>query len=94
MVKEPKVWVLVDKRVGNANQAIELAQTIGKKYAIKNIEYNSFGSLPNYFLNIFPIHIKKTVLTSLTNEPLPDVIISAGRRTAVLALYFQVISIY
>ena len=61
MVKEPIVWVLVDKRVGNANQAIELAQTIGKKYEIKKIEYNSFGSLPNYFLNIFPIHIKKTV---------------------------------
>ena len=92
MVKEPIVWVLVDKRVGNANQAIELAQTIGKKYEIKKIEYNSFGSLPNYFLNIFPIHIKKTVLTSLTNEPLPDVIISAGRRTAVLALYFKKLS--
>ena len=92
MVKAPIVWVLVDNRIGNANQAIELAETIGKQYEIKNIEYNSFGSLPSYFLSMFPIHIKKSVLLNLKKDPLPDVVISAGRRTAALALYLKKLS--
>ena len=92
MEKIPIVWVLVDKRIGNANQAIELAQTLGKKYEIKNIEYNNWGFLPNYFLQFFPIHIKYSVLAKLKNEPLPDAIISAGRRPAALALYLKKIS--
>ena len=92
MAKSPIVWVLVDSRIGNANQAIELAQTIGKQYEIKNVEYNSFVFLPSYFLSIFPIHIKKAVLSNLKREPLPDVVISAGRRTAALALYLKKLS--
>lgn len=92
MLKTPVVWVLVDNRIGNANQAIELAQKIGKEYEIKNIEYNSLGFLPSCLLGIFPIHIKKSVLSNLKKDPLPGVVISAGRRTAALALYLKKLS--
>jgi mitochondrial fission protein ELM1 len=94
MAKAPIIWVLVDSRIGNANQAIELAQAIGKEYEIKNIEYNNWASLPSFFLKVFPIHIKRSVLLNLKKETLPDVVISAGRRTAALALYLKKLSNY
>ncbi|GAB4169076.1 MAG: mitochondrial fission ELM1 family protein [Rickettsiaceae bacterium] len=84
-----KVWVLVDNRVGNAHQAIELAEVIGEKFETKKIEYNGFSKLPSYFLGMFPIHVKKSVLLNLKSQTLPEIIISAGRRTAALALHLK-----
>jgi len=87
-----KLWVLVDNRIGNANQAIELAEKLGEEFEIKYIEYNSFAKLPSYLLNLFPIHIKKHVLSELIDEKIPDLIISSGRRTAALAVYLKRLS--
>jgi mitochondrial fission protein ELM1 len=47
----PRAWVLVDNRIGNANQAIELAEKLGETFEIKHIEYNAFGKLPNALLS-------------------------------------------
>jgi mitochondrial fission protein ELM1 len=87
--KKAQIWVLVDNRVGTANQAIELAEEIGKKFEIKKIEYNYLGKLPSYFLSIFPVHVKKSILLRLQKQQPPEIIISAGRRTAALALYLK-----
>ncbi len=88
----PKIWVLVDNRVGNANQAIVLAEKIGQPFEIKQINYNHFGKLPNSILSLFPIHVKSSVLKQLRSENIPDIIISAGRRTAALAVHLKKIS--
>jgi len=88
----PKLWVLVDNRVGNANQAIDLAKKLKEKFEIKYIEYNCLAKLPNYLLNLFPIYIKGHVLLKLKNEKIPDLIISSGRKTALLALYLKRLS--
>lgn len=90
--KNPKIWVLVDNKTGNSNQAIELAQKVSENFEIKNIEYNHFGKLPNAILSLFPIHVKKSILKSLKNDNSPDLIISSGRRTASLAVYLKKIS--
>jgi len=87
-----RIWVLVDNRVGNANQAIELAEKLGEKFEIKYIEYNNFAKLPNSLLSLFPIHVKKSVLVKLKGEQIPELIISSGRRTASLALHLKKIS--
>ena len=84
-----QIWVLVDDRVGGANQAIELAKKLEKKFEIKQVEYNSFVRLPNSLLSLFPIHIKKSTLNELKSAPAPEVIISYGRRIAPLALYLK-----
>lgn len=88
----PKIWVLVDNRIGNANQAIVLAEKIGESFEIKHIEYNHFGKLPNSMLSLFPIHVKKSILKGFKAEKIPDIIISAGRRTAALAVHLKKIS--
>lgn len=85
------IWVLGDNRLGNTNQAIALAEEIGLKYEVKNIKYNIFSKLPNSLLALssVPIHIQKDILQSLGRQELPKLIISAGRRTAPLALYLK-----
>jgi uncharacterized protein len=89
---KPLIWVLIDKRTGNDNQAIALADSLGFEYKMKLVEYNSFVKLPNYFLSLWPAHVKKSILLKLKSEQLPDFIISCGRRTAALALYLRKIS--
>lgn len=90
--KNTKIWVLVDHIVGHANQAIELAELLGEKYEIKQIEYNFFAKLPNFLLSLFPIFVKKSILAKLKSETTPDLIISSGRRTASLAVYLKKLS--
>ena len=49
----PKIWVLVDNRIGNANQAIVLAEKLGQPFEIKHINYNHFAKFPNSILSLF-----------------------------------------
>lgn len=88
----PKIWVLVDNRIGNANQAIVLAEKINQPFEIKQITYNYFGKLPNSILSLFPIHVKSKILKQLKTENIPNIIISAGRRTAALAVHLKKLS--
>ncbi len=79
------IWVLVDSRVGGANQAIALAENISQNFQIKKIEYNFLALLPNYVLGANDIHIKNR--SSLVNdESPPKIVISSGRRSACAAL--------
>lgn len=82
-------WILGDNKIGGLNQAIALAERIGKGYEIKTIEYNILANLPNLLLPIKPIHIKKSTLTKLNATNAPKVIISSGRRTSELAIYLK-----
>jgi len=88
----PKIWVLIDDRIGNANQAIVLAEKLRQPFAIKHINYNLFARLPNSILALFPIHVKCNILKQLKAENIPDIIISCGRRTAALAVYLKKLS--
>lgn len=89
MSMSPKIWVLVDNRIGNANQAIELAEKLGQSYEIKKIGYNLLGFLPSMILGLFPLHVKSSILSDLLQSEMPDIVISSGRRTAAVALYLK-----
>lgn len=80
-------WILKDFRDGNTTQTTSLAESLGLDYEIKNIEYNCFAKLPNWLLRGL-LHIDKKKSTSLDGLA-PDVIISAGRRCAVVAAYLK-----
>ncbi len=86
------IWVLVDSRIGNANQAIDLARKISSFSVIKEIKYNILSKLPSIFYKFYPIHIKRSVLHELRKQELPDVIISSGRRTGALAVFLKKIA--
>lgn len=80
-------WVLKDYRAGNTTQSLALAQRLDVNYQVKNIEYNYFAQLPNYLLyNLW--HVNKKLSDRLDGQ-MPDVIISAGRRLALVAAYLK-----
>jgi mitochondrial fission protein ELM1 len=91
-----KIWVLGDDRIGNTNQAIALACELNKDFDLIKLEYNCFGKLPNFILQWYPIHIPRKLLHSLVekilssnNLSIPQIIITAGRRAAPLAIYLK-----
>jgi hypothetical protein len=81
MLGKKKCWVLTDSRTGNSNQSIALANLLKLNYEIKHLKYNILAKLPSWFgFNI--LKNKKELLSS----PLPDIVISAGRRCSGVAL--------
>ncbi|MCP5369873.1 MAG: mitochondrial fission ELM1 family protein [Rickettsiaceae bacterium] len=85
----PKIWVLTDNSKANSEQAIALAQKISDNYEIKQISYNNFSKLSNWILKLFPLHVKHSVFLELERSTPPDIIISAGRKTASLSAYLK-----
>lgn len=79
------IWVLTDHRAGTATQAIALAESLDLQYEVKNIVYNSLASIPNFLLGGNLIHIKRNASSDISGD-LPKIIISAGRRTASIAV--------
>ena len=84
----PLVWVLKDGRPGTGNQAVGVADAIKVKYQIKKLELSAFGRLPNLLLGgslrTITSNAKKCIL-----PPWPDLVISAGRRAASVALHIK-----
>ncbi len=81
--KKALVWVLTDNRAGNSKQALALAEILGLPYKVKKLKYNILAKLPN-FLKFGFMGISSDSKSKLNGKP--DVIISAGRRTAHVAL--------
>ncbi|WP_410525991.1 mitochondrial fission ELM1 family protein [Rickettsia endosymbiont of Cantharis rufa] len=65
------------------------APKLATDYTLIKLQYNCLAKLPNFLLKYYPIHIKSELLQDIIAEPLPDIIITAGRRTAVLAFYLK-----
>jgi mitochondrial fission protein ELM1 len=83
-----KAWILDDKRAGNKTQTTALAESLKLDYEIKKIEYNCLAKLPNILL-FGLMHIDKEKSDDLITCKIPDVIISAGRRCALVAAYLK-----
>jgi uncharacterized protein len=83
-LNHPLVWVIIDNKIGNANQAIALAEALGFDYEIKKLKYNFLANLPNW--------CKFDSLLGVKNSDLkgnPDLVISSGRRTAAVSSYIK-----
>ena len=88
--KESLIWVLADDRPGNYSQAIGLATFLKRPYEIKNISYNCFAKLPNFIRGKSLIGISSDTKSQiLSKKNKPKIIISAGRRTASVALFLK-----
>lgn len=81
-------WVIIDKKVGNANQAIAIAKALKIKYLIKEIKYSCLTFLPNWlkFNSLIGIDLKRS---SDLAAPFPDILISSGRRVAAVSNYIK-----
>ena len=91
--KQPTVWVLTDKTTGHNNQVIGIAENlVGDNYIKKDLSYNIFANLPSklklktesLFLSGISVSSAKEIA-----PPWPDIIISAGRKVAPIALQIK-----
>jgi mitochondrial fission protein ELM1 len=83
-----KAWVLQDNRAGNTTQTIALAEHLQLGYVCKKIQYNSFAKLPSFILGFNLLHVDRSKSNDIDRDP-PDVVISAGRRLAIVAYYLK-----
>jgi len=88
VTQEPVIWVLKDERPGTGNQALGVADALGKPYQVRELNYGMLARLPSFLLG--------ASLRSLTagsrieiRPPWPDLVISAGRRGASVARYIK-----
>jgi hypothetical protein len=88
MATEPIVWALIDDRPGTSGQVLGLAEALGWPYISKNIRYNLWAKLPSCFLGSSLIGVDPKRSSELL-PPFPDIVVSAGRRSAVIASYIK-----
>jgi mitochondrial fission protein ELM1 len=84
----PRVWVLADNRPGNATQSIGLARTLGWPYEVKRLVPRPLSFLHNRLLGASRAGID-TGRSDALGPPWPDLVISAGRRPAAVALWVR-----
>ncbi len=82
-----EIWILADNRPGTFSQSIGLAEELGMEYKIITLSYSIFSYLPNFFLSNSLLRIPTILRNKITSMGyLPKLIISAGRRSAPIAL--------
>ena len=82
-----EIWILADDRPGTVSQSIGLAAEIGFEYKIIQLEYSFWSALPNCFLSKSLLRLAANSRKEFKNlDYLPSLVISAGRRSAPIAL--------
>ncbi len=90
-IKEPIVWVLTDDRPGNTTQSLGLADALAWPYLIKELRFSGLARLHKIherLLGSTTLCLDQKNSSSL-DPPWPDVVISAGRRTAPIARWIR-----
>jgi mitochondrial fission protein ELM1 len=88
-----EIWILSDNRAGTVSQSIGLALELGMSYKIIDLKYSFFSALPNWILSSSFLRISsktKKIFEDLNYSP--KLIISAGRRSAPIALHLKKLS--
>jgi mitochondrial fission protein ELM1 len=86
-----EIWILADDRVGTFSQSFGLADEIGLPQKLIKLDYNLFAKLPNFLFSCSLISLKNK--KEIQESPyLPSLVISAGRRSAPIALFIKKLS--
>jgi len=88
MSRPPLIWVLTDDRAGNVSQALGVAETLQRPFVTKDIRYTPLARLPNLLTGASLVGLTPESRMDLA-PPWPDVVISAGRRTAPVARWIK-----
>ncbi len=82
-----EIWILADNRPGTFLQSIGLAEELRMEYKIITLSYSFLAFLPNFFLSNSLLRIPAEIRDKINLFGyLPKIIISAGRRSAPIAL--------
>lgn len=92
MANQPLIWVLTDDRAGNVAQALGVAEALNRPFVTKEIRYTPLARLPNAVTGARLLGLTVESRMALL-PPWPDVVISAGRRTAPVARWIKRIGV-
>ena len=85
-----KILILGDDRPGTLSQSVGLAQELGLEFQIINLTYNRLSFLPNFIFSKSLFRLNKSTKLELEKiTDFPKFIISAGRKSATIALYLK-----
>ena len=85
-----KILIIADERVGTYSQSVALAKNSGLEFEIIFVEYGFFKFLPNFIFSASLIRLKKTSQAQIKKiDFIPKYIISAGRKSATIAIFLQ-----
>ena len=84
----PSVWLLIDDRAGNQSQCLGVADALGLKCEIRDLEYTAAAALPNFVMGKTFGGLTASSRINLV-PPWPDVIIAAGRRCSPVARHIK-----
>lgn len=84
--EEPAVWVLADPRPGTANQALGIAERLGAPFRTVPLHWGPLARLPWPWPTLAGL---TSDARALFRPPWPRVVVSAGRRSAPLALWLK-----
>lgn len=76
-----RIWALLGARPGDNNQVIALAETLGRPFEIKQLEYNALRRLGPRVLGHSLVSLTKASRESVLAGAPPDLTISAGHRS-------------
>ena len=85
------VWILLDNRIGSRHQAEGVANYLNQEQfdiIYKEIEYTKLAALPNFIRGRTLLGLTKTSKKNLSH-PMPDLVLSASRRTAPVARWIK-----
>lgn len=78
------VWALIDDRAGNKSQCLGVAQALGLRFQIQDLEYTPAAALPNFALGASFGGLTANSRINLA-PPWPDLVVAAGRRCVPVA---------
>ncbi len=90
-VSVPLVWLLVDDRPGNTTQSLGLVQALGWPYMTKQLHFTGLAKLRNRWLRTYGANLigLDTKRSAKLSPPWPDLVITAGLRTAPIARWIK-----
>lgn len=86
--RQSLIWILADDRAGNRAQCLGVADRLGIDYLIKEIRFNGLVKLPNALRGASLRGVTRESAKHL-QKPWPEVVITAGRRTAPVARWIK-----
>ncbi len=84
--ESPRIWVLADPRAGTAAQALGIAERLGEPFRRVDLAWGKLARLPLPFPSLLGLTPEARAAFM---PPWPDLVISAGRRSAPVALWLQ-----
>ena len=86
-MSDPRIWVLLGPRTGDNNQALALAEALGRPFETRTLAYNSLQALS--------VWLPPTAATldrdsrRYLQPPWPDLVIAIGRRSVPVARWIR-----